>query len=425
MSKILIISPRAPYPPRFDGITIRMNPIFEYLSSKYIVDLLIVCDPRIQSNQWSRKAEAVCREVYNFSYENDNFLVRGARSVLGLISNFRPPYQGMRHWSQPLSKTVENLVNNYNYDVILWVGLPDELSVYLSRNKLNTNKPRIVFDWVDSPSLTYNRNNIDSSNIISHLYHKNILKNWKNFESKINREVDSAIYITMTDALYANENVSSKINIIPNGIFDDFPETLNTRALNNQAVTLAFLGNMGYEPNIKAALRLHSIFLKLLPKFPDIRLKIIGRTPSNEIQSLEGDNVEITGTVDSIWPHIIESDILVFPMVTGAGLQNKVLEALRANKPVVTSSICASGLGFDARDAVLIADTDEDFYCTITDLISSSGMIEKYQKKAAEFIKNYDWGTILPKYESILIDPEGVDTLRQPQKWASKIGQRD
>ena len=42
------------------------------------------------------------------------------------------------------------------------------------------------------------------------------------------------------------------------------------------------------------------------------------------------------------------ANVFVFPMFEGSGLQNKILEAMFAGVPVVTTSIAAAGLGATA-----------------------------------------------------------------------------
>ena len=59
--------------------------------------------------------------------------------------------------------------------------------------------------------------------------------------------------------------------------------------------------------------------------------------------------VEITGEVDSIWPHLADVDVMVFPMETGGGLQNKVLESIAAGCAVVATSVVDAGIDPEQR----------------------------------------------------------------------------
>ena len=109
----------------------------------------------------------------------------------------------------------------------------------------------------------------------------------------------------------------------------------------------------------EALARLHKeIFSPLKREISGLRLAIIGRDPDSSILSLGAPDVEITGTVPVIWPHIANVSVFVYPMTSGAGLQNKILEAMHAGKPVVTTEICAESIGAQEGREILIGRSD-------------------------------------------------------------------
>jgi polysaccharide biosynthesis protein PslH len=52
---------------------------------------------------------------------------------------------------------------------------------------------------------------------------------------------------------------------------------------------------------------------------------------------------------ENILPYVASANIFVFPMFEGSGLQNKILEAMFAGVPVVTTSIPPRQLGRNKR----------------------------------------------------------------------------
>ena len=73
------------------------------------------------------------------------------------------------------------------------------------------------------------------------------------------------------------------------------------------------------------------------------------------------DGVTVTGTVDSIWNHLDAVDVCAFPMFAGAGLQNKVLEAMVAGRPVVTTPIGNEGIDAKPGSEIVVAEDEEGF----------------------------------------------------------------
>jgi glycosyltransferase involved in cell wall biosynthesis len=170
-------------------------------------------------------------------------------------------------------------------------------------------------------------------------------------------------------------------------------------------MTIGFLGHMGYPPNISAVLRLHDrLFLPMKKEIPELRLKIIGHWPGSEIRALESDDVEVTGTVESIWPHLAEVNVMVFPMEIGGGLQNKILESLAADRAVVTTSISAIGCGEKGLEYLVVADTDEDLRAATLALLRDSSRRSEAVGKGRELLRFFDWDEILPRYEKVVFD---------------------
>jgi glycosyltransferase involved in cell wall biosynthesis len=401
MAKILVIMPRAPYPPRADGVTIRFNPIFEYLCSRHQLDLIIACDPRPDAHIRADEARAKCQSLVEFDLPQTHMFLRKLRILKGLLTPGRAPYKILREWSVELAKLVNDRVSQASYDVVLWTGFPDAASIFLASNI--HRRTRVVFDWVDSSSLGFDRMQRESNGGHLTIFDKYRLWKWKRWERSLNQHLDAAMYITETDSGYANPPGSANIHVLPNGIYDDIPADIKQHTKEQGSATIGFLGNMGYLPNIQAALRLYRIFLSLLSEIPSLKLKIIGREPAAAISELASNNVEVTGSVESIWPDIYDTDIFVFPMTIGTGLQNKVLEVLRAGKAVVTSEVCAFGLVNKGQGVVITANSDEEFRQNILHLLRSDEFRRRYEENSCEFIKQYDWRNILPRYERTLL----------------------
>ncbi|MGE3317636.1 MAG: glycosyltransferase, partial [Planctomycetaceae bacterium] len=106
-------------------------------------------------------------------------------------------------------------------------------------------------------------------------------------------------------------------------------------------------GNPGYAPNADAAMYLaREIFPKVREAIPGAELLLVGRDPLPELidygQRHEG--ITVTGMVDDMRPYLDRAAVFAAPLRFGAGIQNKVLEALAMNAPTVASPVAADGL---------------------------------------------------------------------------------
>lgn len=135
-------------------------------------------------------------------------------------------------------------------------------------------------------------------------------------------------------AIPSNKN----IDIVPNGV-----DTAHFRNLNStKKFDLVFAGNMNYPPNIAAAIFLaKEILPKVSLQFPNVTLLIAGANPSQDVLDLATDQITISGWMNDIREAYCESRVFVAPMFIGAGMQNKILEAMSSELPVITSSLAA------------------------------------------------------------------------------------
>jgi glycosyltransferase involved in cell wall biosynthesis len=107
-----------------------------------------------------------------------------------------------------------------------------------------------------------------------------------------------------------------------------------------------FTGTMDYLPNIDAVqFFCREVFPLVRSRVPAARFVIAGRNPSADVKRLAMDPaIRVTGSVPDIRPYLRGAAVAVAPMRIARGVQNKILEALAMDVPVVASSLAAAAL---------------------------------------------------------------------------------
>jgi glycosyltransferase involved in cell wall biosynthesis len=130
---------------------------------------------------------------------------------------------------------------------------------------------------------------------------------------------------------------------------------------------------MAYEPNRDAAVRLVSRVLPLVrEQVPDAEVVLAGRDPGPALVALgrAAGGVTVTGLCPDLRPHVEAATVYCAPLRFGAGIQNKLLEALALEVPIVTTSLAAAGLrAGDAEPPVVIADDDDAIAAAVVRLV--------------------------------------------------------
>jgi glycosyltransferase involved in cell wall biosynthesis len=141
-----------------------------------------------------------------------------------------------------------------------------------------------------------------------------------------------------------------------------------------EEMVIGFSGNFEYHPNIVGVrFLMKDIWPKLADKFPDLKLRLIGKNPQAVASYINiGRRVEMTGPVEDAVLELARVKVAIVPLLSGSGTRLKILEAWAAARPVVSTSIGAEGLGAHADVDIQLADDPGAFVASVSDLLGSN-----------------------------------------------------
>lgn len=162
---------------------------------------------------------------------------------------------------------------------------------------------------------------------------------------------------------------------------------------------LVFVGSMDYFPNVDAATSfVEHIWPRLRLAYPELQLLIVGAKPTAEVLALNGrDGIIVTGTVDDVRPYYGGATAAVVPLRTGGGTRLKILEAMAAGVPVISTPIGAEGLAVTPDHDILLAGPEQaDVWLKHLQTLSGAGP-QRRQLVANAFDlveRRYDWAQL-------------------------------
>lgn len=398
-ASVLMILPEIPWPLRRSGVALRFAPVLEYLTQLSTVDVLVLAlqDEPIPSDWPPRLSRTL--SVIPVGIGDGSTVLKKVKTVLLGLSPWGIPFGASPHIARrQIQAEVLRHIGTGNYSTVLWsAGLLD----VACRVRRKAPRPRFIIDFTDSPAVAVSRAHLDSRAL--RFFRRYTAWKWRRLERTLHGLCDASIYISPVDAAAARPKLKGRIHVIPNGVSTPQGSLTPSRGSRDRPI-IGFVGDMSYVPNISAVLRLaNRIFPRIRQKLGNAELLIIGRNPTPEIRRLQSGSVTITGEVQDIWEFISRVTVFAFPMTEGAGLQNKILEAMYAGVPIVSTSIAARGLEAVHERHVLIADSDEEITAQLLRLLSDHAFAARLATQAADFVtQRFSWPSILPTYAAVI-----------------------
>ncbi len=202
-----------------------------------------------------------------------------------------------------------------------------------------------------------------------------------------------------------------RVLVVPNGV-----DCRTILPKPDHAVTsplLLFTGDMGTEPNVEAAQFLATeVFPAIRRDFPKAELRLVGRNPDPRVRRLAGSGVEVTGAVPDMQLHLRAATMYVAPFFAGMATHARLLEAMAAGLPIITTSVGIEGMKVQPGRDLLVADQPADMIESIHTLLMSQPDRERFGHAARHMAEIwYDWSRCLwplePLYQNLLI-PKAV-----------------
>lgn len=177
------------------------------------------------------------------------------------------------------------------------------------------------------------------------------------------------------------------------------------RSFERQRHTILFLASYRYRRvNVDGALWFyHEVFPLVREKVPDARFVIAGYGPPEELTRLpeQDPQVEVPGFVDDLDACYKRAEVFVAPILTGGGIIVKVLDALAAGTPVVTTSFGNEGIGAQPGRDLLVADDPACFAAEVVRLMTEPGLSRRIADSGREFVRrNYGLESVIGRIEA-------------------------
>jgi len=385
--KILFICNKSPWPPK-EGGSKAMNQLIEGLLQKdNIVKVLAVDSYKYHVD--TNEIPPLYLQKTGIEFIHLNLRLQIIPALWNWLLN--RSYHIQRFISSRFNQKLIEILKQQTFDIIQLETL--FMSPYLETIRKYSNA-KIVLRAHNIEHLIWKRIFEQEKKGLKRIYLSYLYKSLEKYERSILNSFDGILPISEKDAGFFRDNTIIPVKSLPFGLtVPDFSE--NSPTGSNK--TIVHIGAMNWMPN-EEGIRwfLYEVWPLLLEKVPDTKLRLAGREMPEWLLNFKENGVEILGEVDDATLFLRSGNISIAPLFSGSGIRIKILESMSMGMAVVSTSIGAEGIDYQAGKNILIADTAIEFANTLHFLLESPEEASQIGLHARQLIaEKYNTGSVI------------------------------
>jgi len=396
MAKILFLAHRVPFPPN-KGDKIRAFHILEHLRARHQVWLGAAAD---DPQDMMHLAPARQRHAgVHFG------LVGGLTRICNMMSAglTGAPLSVARFRERKLARWIDGVLDDVKPDLV-YVYSSALAQYVIGRLPSGTG---LIVDFVDADAEKWRAYAAKSPPPMRWIYAREFDRLVR-YEAALMSTADAGVLVSETERLlqagYARDH-AARLHVISNGVDTGYfaPAEPANRAARADIV---FTGTMDYLPNIQAVCWFAREVLPVVRSaFPHATFRIVGAKPAAEVHALaELAGVEVTGAVPDVRPYLHSAAVVVAPLQIARGIQNKVLEAMAAARPVVATPQALDGIDAKIGSDVLVAEGRDAFADAVMAVLGGDTPASLGQRARAYVLARHQWQDKLASLDGLIAD---------------------
>ncbi|KAF1054830.1 MAG: D-inositol-3-phosphate glycosyltransferase [Stenotrophomonas maltophilia] len=234
---------------------------------------------------------------------------------------------------------------------------------------------------------------------------------YRRWERRVLSQAQRVVAVTDADARELAQLSGRPTDVVVNGVDCRYYAEVAPDA---NARRLFFIGNFEYAPNVDAVTwALDEIMPALWQRHPDVQISIAGfALPAEWRQRWPDSRIHWQGFLPDLRDEQRHTSLFVAPLRQGGGSKLKVLEAMAAGLPVVTTGQGASGLKVTPDVHYAHAETTEAFVERLATLLADPAHAARLGEAGRAYVRaEHDWSAAARELETIytrLASPVGA-----------------
>ncbi len=392
--KLLAVSSRPPWPPLMaDAMTV--DRLVRYLHGRgHQVDLACFVADENDDRELRAGLGAVCRRIETVQLPTWRSYANTALTLPG-----RLPMQVQYFRSDEMRARIERMVAEQGYDLVYThlirmaeytrpLPLPKVMGVQVCQ-ALNLGR---MVEHVRDP--------------FRQLFYRLEARKVAPYEVAACGDFDRVFLCGPTDIAALEETAPVPNAVVcPHG--QDVPEIERIRSAQREAGAIVVTGVMSTYTNVDAVTWFaKEVLPRVRSEVPEAAFWIVGRNPQRTVRALGSPpRVVVTGEVPDVYDWLCRAQVAVAPLRIAAGMQNKIVQALAAELPVVATPAANEGIGAEPDRQILLRERPEEFARAIVELLRDEAARSALGRAGRAFVESHwTWEAHFERLEKVLLD---------------------
>jgi sugar transferase (PEP-CTERM/EpsH1 system associated) len=392
--KILVVSSRPPWPPRMaDAMTV--DRLIRFLAKRgHEVDLTCFVEDADAERGLREGLAEVCNRIETVRLPRWRSYLSTALSLPA-----RSPMQVQYYRSRAMQARIESLVAAKGYHVVY---------THLIRMAEYTRKLRVpkAMGMQISQALNLSRMVEHVRDPLRSLFYRIEAAKVRGYEAEAAADFDRVFLCGPSDvAAIARTRPLPNAVVCPHG--QEVPEIERVRAGPREPGSVVISGVMSTYTNVDAVgWFAKQVFPRIRAELPEARFWIVGRDPQRAVRTLaRAPGIEVTGEVPDVADWLCRAQVAVAPLRIGAGMQNKIVQAMACELPVVATSIANEGIGATPDEHLWVRDDAASFARAVTELLRDEQEARRLGRAARAWVEaHWTWDALFARLEASLVE---------------------
>ena len=396
--RILFVTEGIPVPP-CGGHLLRTYHQMRILAQQHHVDIVALAEPSRSNTSdfnlefYRAKLAEFCKYVTLVSAPSGNKWNK-------LINYASPlPSNAIKLARSGLPQTVSQQLRRFKYDAVIF--LLSDTGLCLPKGY----DGYAIIDMVDLFSVSFKYYSNIAKTSSAKLRRRFDSIRYANYERLVSKRFNKILLVAEADIQQypdAIKKLSAEVDWVPHGIDTTSFSRPNGQVVDNRSILIS--GALNHPANVQGIEYFcEEVFPHVIQTLPDAKLSIVGSKPPNSIMKLVSDRVRIYPNVPDIKPYLFQAAVSFCGVKLRMGTQTKILEAMAAGVPVVSTEEGNNGIaGVNGRHLFFSQDPKQ-LAQSIVQLCTNESLWRSLSQTAKDYVSNkFTWSNSATKLQAII-----------------------